>query len=348
MRIAVLIGAGVIAAACGGAKGQVFQGDWEQPLLDRWMYPFASAPGSETSAPVYAALGQVGFDDRDAQFLIGFATAGQVPAGAGELRYRVRAARVRVVVSNDLRFVYDPSFDAVATSYVETDPEYVADGDAGKPVELFAVGYRNGQSAETFGEMTAYSTVPSFPPQEGTRSAFAAVVDEAGVAVDVSRHVRQRFEAPGLAVGVTSTVLPGELVPAGTELVFDIDLSSVAARNYFSRGLNAGKVMLMMSSLHPASGGPGGGGGVVYPAFYTKENALSPVLGYSPSLELEVEVHPYVDFDMDGDVGTDADIEAFFRSLAGVGGNSDFDMDGDYGTDADIQAFFCALAGGSC
>jgi hypothetical protein len=348
MRIAVLIGAGVVAAACGGAKGQVFQGDWEQPLLDRWMYPFASAPGAETSAPVYAALEQVGFDDRDAQFLIGFATAGQVPAGAGELRYRVRAARVRVVVSNDLRFVYDPSFDAVATSFAETDPEYAADGDAGKPVELFAVGYRNGQSAETFGETTAYSTVPSFPPQEGTRSAFAAVVDEAGVATDVSRHVRQRFEAPGLAVGVCGTLTPGDLVPAGTEMVFEVDLSSAAVQNYFSRGLNAGKVMLMVSSLHPASGGPGGGGGVVYPAFYTKENALSPVLGYSPTLELEVEVYPYVDFDLDGDVGTDADIEAFFRSLAGIGGNTDFNMDGDYGTDADIESFFCALAGGSC
>jgi hypothetical protein len=60
------------------------------------------------------------------------------------------------------------------------------------------------------------------------------------------------------------------------------------------------------------------------------------------------------DFDGDGDVGTDADIEAFFACLAGnccdtcwhLG--ADFDGDGDSGTDADIEAFFRVLAGGNC
>jgi hypothetical protein len=348
MRKSALIGLGVVAGVCGGAAGQVYQASWVQPLLDRWVYPFASTPGSETTAPVYAALYQTGFDDRDAQFLIGFATSEQVPAGVGELRYRVRSARLRLVVSNDLRFAYDPTFDSVATVYPEDDPEYIEDEDEGKPVELFAVGYRNGQSAATFEENTPFSIVPPFPPQEGVRSAFAAIVDEDGVAKDISLQARQRFEAVPMAIGVNNTLTPGQLVPAGTELVFDVDVNNAATQYYFSRSLNQGKLMLMVSSLHPAAGGPGGGTGVVYPAFYTKENPLSPVLGYSPSLELEVEVYPYVDFDLDGDVGTDADIEAFFRSLAGQGGNPDFNMDGDYGTDADIEAFFCALAGGSC
>ncbi len=60
------------------------------------------------------------------------------------------------------------------------------------------------------------------------------------------------------------------------------------------------------------------------------------------------------DFDGDGDVGTDADIEAFFACLSGnccdacfpLG--ADFDADGDTGTDADIEAFFRVLAGGAC
>jgi hypothetical protein len=60
------------------------------------------------------------------------------------------------------------------------------------------------------------------------------------------------------------------------------------------------------------------------------------------------------DFDGDGDVGTDADIEAFFACLAGnccdtcfeLG--ADFNADGDVGTDADIEAFFRVLAGGNC
>ena len=60
------------------------------------------------------------------------------------------------------------------------------------------------------------------------------------------------------------------------------------------------------------------------------------------------------DFDGDGDVGTDADIEAFFACLAGnccatcFAGGADFNGDGDVGTDADIEAFFRVLAGGPC
>jgi hypothetical protein len=58
------------------------------------------------------------------------------------------------------------------------------------------------------------------------------------------------------------------------------------------------------------------------------------------------------DFNGDGDIGTDADIEAFFACLAGTCcptcGSPDFNGDGDVGTDADIEAFFRVLAGGTC
>jgi hypothetical protein len=58
------------------------------------------------------------------------------------------------------------------------------------------------------------------------------------------------------------------------------------------------------------------------------------------------------DFDGDGDIGTDADIEAFFACLAGsccpACPSADYDGDGDVGTDADIEAFFRVLGGGAC
>jgi hypothetical protein len=60
------------------------------------------------------------------------------------------------------------------------------------------------------------------------------------------------------------------------------------------------------------------------------------------------------DFNCDGDVGTDADIEAFFSCLSGIcpappcTSNADFNGDGDVGTDADIEAFFRVLGGGTC
>jgi hypothetical protein len=60
------------------------------------------------------------------------------------------------------------------------------------------------------------------------------------------------------------------------------------------------------------------------------------------------------DYNCDGDVGTDADIESFFACLAGncpgdpCATDADFNGDGDIGTDADIEAFFRVLAGGPC
>ena len=56
----------------------------------------------------------------------------------------------------------------------------------------------------------------------------------------------------------------------------------------------------------------------------------------------------------DGDLGTDADIEAYFACIGGscppypCYGSADFNGDGDIGTDADIEAFFRVLAGGGC
>ncbi len=60
------------------------------------------------------------------------------------------------------------------------------------------------------------------------------------------------------------------------------------------------------------------------------------------------------DFNCDGDIGTDADIESFFACLAGncpaapCTSSADFNHDGDIGTDADIESFFRVLAGGPC
>ena len=60
------------------------------------------------------------------------------------------------------------------------------------------------------------------------------------------------------------------------------------------------------------------------------------------------------DFNCDGAVGTDADIEAFFACISGTcppppcTNSADFNGDGAIGTDADIEAFFRVLGGGTC
>ena len=68
-----------------------------------------------------------------------------------------------------------------------------------------------------------------------------------------------------------------------------------------------------------------------------------------PSAEATFTTYCSADFNCDGDIGTDLDIQAFFACLSGdccaSCGGSDFngDGDGDTGTDADIEAFFRVL-----
>jgi hypothetical protein len=60
------------------------------------------------------------------------------------------------------------------------------------------------------------------------------------------------------------------------------------------------------------------------------------------------------DFNCDGAIGTDADIESFFDCISGSCpglpciSNADFNGDGAIGTDADIESFFVVLSGGNC
>jgi hypothetical protein len=316
------------------------------PSMDRWNYPFASQPGTEASIPTFAALRQSGFDDRDAQFLIGFNTADVVPAGFGVARYAIASVDVTIYVSADMRFQYDGTFDSVTTSYDPAEAGYTVDADAGKPVEIFPVGYRNNYSDANYTERSPFSPFAPFPPREGVRNAFAAKFDANGSpTIDISRQVRQHFEATPLAIGVNPSLAAGDYVPVGTPLTFHIDLSSAAAQAYLAKGLNAGQVRFMISSLHAASGGPGGGtGDVIYPAFFTKENPLSTDLGLNSTMHVEVVAYPGADFNVDGGVDG-SDIEAFFVAWQAGAPEADFNMDG--GVDgSDIEAFFIAWQNG--
>lgn len=178
-------------------------------------------------------------------------------------------------------------------------------------------------------------------PREGVRSAFPALFDGSeNPTIDVSRNPRQRFEAPPLAVGQSSLLIPGQVVAAGTSFTFSISAFSAAEQRYFATAFSLGKLNLMVSSLHPASGGSGGGTGGSYPAFFTKENPLSPALGYAPRLTFDVTVYPGADFNEDGGVDG-ADVEAFILAWQASEPSADFNIDG--GVDGtDVEAFFRA------
>ena len=238
--------------------------------FDRWMYPFGATPGTETAGSSFGAIGSDGFDDRDAQFLVGFGTTGSITPGLGASAYNVASARLTVTVVTANTFAYDPTEDAVA-SYAPGG----TDDDTGRPIELHGVGYRGGFTEPTFTETTGFGLMG--PPAEAVRRAFAADFNGA-TAVDVSNNVtgpdlddnsaNDAFDANPWAVGTTGAVAPGATVPANTVFTFDLDLSDPDVLAYVQRGLDAGGIRFAVSSLHDASLG----GAPSYPRFYTREN----------------------------------------------------------------------------
>jgi hypothetical protein len=83
----------------------------------------------------------------------------------------------------------------------------------------------------------------------------------------------------------------------------------------------------------------------VGPDFYTMRGLI---------VEYDASCCGSADFNCDGDIGTDSDIQAFFACLSGAcpgapcTSTADFNADGDTGTDADIESFFRVLGGGNC
>lgn len=335
----LFVGIGAMVFLHSGAVAQTVTANYSSPSIDRWMYPFNSSPGTEATVSVFAALNQTGFDDRDAQFLLGWTTSAEIQTGRGARGYRVISATVRAFVSAGDRWAYDNTSDSVRTAYLTTDPEFLPDSDAGAPVELWAVGYRGGFSLSTFNENSGYANVAPFPPQEGVRNCYSASVDVTGVATDVSRQVEFRFDASPFAVGQIAGLSPGALAPEGSEVSFSLNTSNPAMQAYVARSLSLGRLQFMISSLSPASGGPGGGSGTpTYPAFYTKDNAISSVLGYQPKLDLVVQLVDPGDYNFDGGVDGD-DIIAYFSDWDAAAPSADFNFDGGVDGD-DVIGFF--------
>jgi hypothetical protein len=77
----------------------------------------------------------------------------------------------------------------------------------------------------------------------------------------------------------------GQLVPADTELSFELDVSNPDINRYLRRALNEGTLMLTIASIFPAEQQQSG----TYPRFYTKEN-LAVLVGLVSAARLEMVV----------------------------------------------------------
>ncbi|MBX3404745.1 MAG: hypothetical protein KF699_15140 [Phycisphaeraceae bacterium] len=317
---------GLFAAASMASAGDI-AATFSAPMFDRWMYPYNSAnpQGSETEASVFSVIGsetEWAFDNRDGQMIIGYATGGAIPAGQPVANYRIRSARLIARASRDNAFVYDGTPDSFRTLLPMSDPDFLADEDAGQPIELFMCGYRGGWALTgptAFGESTPFHNGAPFPfPARGIRNAFAAEFDAGGLLIDNSNNRDQRREVRPLAIG-NADLPQGALVPRDTDFVFEIDLTNPQAIRYLRESLAAGQLNVVISSLAITEQQSAN-----VPAFYCKEMPAA-VGGVPARLELSVCVGHPADWDCSGVV----EVQDIFAYLASwFAGDGDFDASG--------------------
>ncbi|MGQ0627721.1 MAG: EF-hand domain-containing protein [Phycisphaerales bacterium] len=346
----------LVLATAAGAQDLVIG----PPSVDRWMYPFASGAGTRSTAPAFASLNLCGtddrFDDRDAQFLVIFNTTGAVAPGAAPESYAVSMVRLTVSVCTDVNvgttFTYDGTHDQMATYLAAgdaaqgcgPDPARVPDADSGRPVELFAVAYRNGFTPLTYLENSPFKPGSAFnPPWINVRNAFPMWFDVGGQALDASNHVKARTELVPLAVGQSSTPAGG-IPQDGAIFTFDLDLSNPGVRAYVQQGLAIGRVALLVTSMAFAEQETVGS----YPTFYARE-AVGPLFpnASAPALMITLDAGEpcATDFNNDGFVepgDLDEFITAFFSDNEAERVRCDFNGDG-FVEPGDLDEFITAF-----
>lgn len=291
------------------------------PAIERWMYANNAAPCDRPAGSTFGTLASdSGVDTRHAQQLIGWDTAAWIPTNQAPARYLIRRCRATLTINRGELFTYDPTQDDYRTFFDTNHPAFLPDADAGRPIEVFGAGFRNGFDAASFDQCALFGA-----NAPGQRNAFAAGWSTNGVLVDVSNNAGKnddafpRFEVAPFAIGQTMNATPGELVPAGAKITFDLNLADPFVLAYVQDALNTGRLRLMVTSLHVTDGQFGTPS---YPDFVTHFNEA--VIGPT-RLEMEGVVMSNADVDTDG---LPDDWEIFNFSSLTHSGASDPDNDG--------------------
>ncbi len=279
----------VIAAVAPASLAQI-TASYAQPTFDRWNYPFNTATplGSEPGASTFSSGFVPGmFDDRDGQFLTSWVTAGDVTPGLGASKYVItRATMTATTLANDDRLIaYDPTLDQTETYRDPSQPGYVADADAGRPMELFGTGFRNGLNAFAYGDSMAFAF--GDPTQEDVRNAYAAGHDAGGSLIDVSNSVRDGFTPTPFAIGTLDTFAAGDLIPASSTFTFELNVADANVQAYLAEAMHEGILSLTVAPMYLAAQ-PGPDPQITYPRFQTAES----LSGAAPTLVLEVTIIP--------------------------------------------------------
>lgn len=304
---------------------QPFAIDSATPDIERWMYANNGTPCDRPAGSSFATFGdEAGVDTRHAQHLIGWDTVAFLPPGRGAARYLVQRCRVTLTINRGNLFAYDSTGDAFQTCLPTNHPAWQPDTDAGRPVELFGVGYRNGFASATYDQCAPFGSNAT-----GRRNAFAAGWSTSGDLVDVSNNVGKTnaaylpFAVAPFAIGQTTNVAPGQMVPAGARITFELNLGDPLVLGYVQSALDSGTLRFMVSSLHPSGGQFGAPN---YPDFATRFNEVV----VEPT-RIEIEGTVIGEGDADGD-GLPDDWE--LAALHSLSFNASADPDGDGASNA--------------
>ena len=291
--------------AASPAVAESFDVLFDQPSIDRWMYPFNASPGTRSTFSVFGSDREVPtqFDARDGQVLLAFDTDLVIPPGGTTAGYVVRSAEVTLQVANNLVFRLDTTADPFTNFLPSSDPRFTVDADPGQPIELFGVGFRGGWSETNFVENAPFANAGASFLSPGVRNAFAAEVDSTGVASDVSNNPRQSFKPKPFAIGTVTGLASGALVPQDSIVRFQVDVADAGIQTYLRRGLDRGRLFVAVSALTLVQQQAGD-----FPVFYSKENALVAFgLAQAPRLRIKVDTVPAcapADLDCNGIVDT--------------------------------------------
>jgi hypothetical protein len=311
----------LLASATGRVAAQSVALNDANPAIERWMYPFNVSPCDRVAGSTFGSFGDdTGVDTRHAQQLVGWNTAALITTNRGPANYLIKSCRVTITINRGNLFAYDPIQDDYRTYFDTNHAEYLPDADVGRPMELFGVGFRNGFDAASFDNCSAFGSNAA-----GERNAYAAGWATNGALVDVGNNVGKTnvafpsFEVWPFAIGQTTNVTSGELVPAAAKITFDLNLSDPFVVTYLQRALDTGRLRLMLSSLHVTDGQFGQ---PAYPDFATH---FSEVLIDPTRLELDATVVRELDTDTDG---LPDDWEQFYFTNLTQTATGDFDGDG--------------------
>ena len=269
----------------------------DRPTLDRWMYPFNQTPGYRPGGSLFgywSTNSADGFDNRDAQIVLGFSVTEDISPEDLE-GMEVVSATVTIQISNDSIF-YDDTTDDWRCFLDPEDSEYVPDEDINQPMELTGVGYRGGFTNTTWFEEAPFAL--GNPAAPGVRSAYAMVYRD-GVETDCSNSLREEWNPEPFAVGIVDGLTPGEPVPVDSTFTFNVNVEDENIQGYVMGQLEEGRVSFCLNSMKQAFQDGGN-----FPIFYLKENAAVE-FGIASAATLEIILGPEADDtpcgDLDGD-----------------------------------------------